>query len=511
MPEPPPAPDWEALYDSAPCGLMATGADGHVRRANATVCHWLGRSAQDLAGLRLQDLLTAGGRIFLQTHIQPLLQMQGSVSEVKLDLRRADGGTVPVVLNVVRREDGPHGPGVVHEFALFIAEDRNAYERELVVARKRAEQLAEQQRQAHEALVVAQARLTTAVEAGALHVWEAELETGHREFAPGVALLLGRAAPGPVSAEEYRAAIEPEDLERAREALGHVLVDTTRTYTANWRLNGEDGVQRTVLATARGVVDPDGRIRRAVGVMQDITELARQRTAAEDRALFAEQMVGIVSHDLRNPLSAIRLGAQALQLGASPGQINALVGSIQRASDRASRLIADLLDFTRARIGGGLRVEERRIDVHAVVHAQLDELRAAHPGVAIEHHREGDPGDEGCLGDPDRLAQLLGNLVSNAVAYGTPGKPVTVTTVADCPRWSIAVHNWGPVLAPEVRETLFQPMVRGTDVGDARRSVGLGLYIVAEIARAHGARVSVESTAANGTEFKVAVSPQRTR
>lgn len=498
--------DWATLYDNAPCGLMATGVDGRIQRANATLCAWLGRPADVLAGQRFQDLLTPGGRIFHHTHLLPLLQMQGSVSEVKLDLMRADGVAIPMVLNAVRRDAG-HGQ--FHEFALFIAEDRNAYERELLVARKRAEQLAEQQRQAHEALTIAQARLTTALEAGELHVWEADIETGQQEFSSGVALLLGRAGPGRVTGEEYHAAVEPTDLERARSALANVLDDATRTYRATWRLNGEDGVQRTVMATARAVADADGRLRRAVGVMQDITELARQRTAAEDRALFAEQMVGIVSHDLRNPLSAIRLGTQALQFGATPDQVRTLVGSMQRATDRASRLIADLLDFTRARMGGGLRVEERRIDLHAVVHAQLEELRIAHPGVPIEHRREGDSGEDGCMGDPDRLAQLIGNLVSNAVAYGNPGGQVTVTSIADCPRWSIAVHNWGPALPDDARERLFQPMVRGSEGGDVRRSVGLGLYIVAEIARAHGARVAVDSDPARGTLFEVTVFRQR--
>ncbi|MBL0420051.1 PAS domain-containing sensor histidine kinase [Ramlibacter sp. AW1] len=359
----------EAL-DEAPCGLMQTDGSGLILHANATLCRWLGRSGDELKGkLKLQDLLTMGGRIFHQTHWTPLLQMQGSVSEVKLEVRHRDGHTIPMVLNATRRElDG----AVVHHVAMYVARDRDAYERELVQSRRRLE---------------------------------------------------------------------------------------------------------VVLAESR-----------------------RLQEEAKDRALFAEQMIGIVSHDLRNPLSTIQTGAQLLaRLDATPQQL-AIVQRILRAGDRSNRLIADLLDFTRARLGSGLVVTPRPVQLHALIAEAVDELSLAFPGRALRHLQ----GGEGCVSaDPDRLVQLLGNLVGNAMAYGRPDAPVTVRTEVEAHRFALSVHNLGEPIPEDLKPNLFLPMSRGDAELGLKSSVGLGLFIVREIAKAHQGRVEVSSSAQEGTTFTV--------
>ena len=143
-----------ALYDDAPCGLMLTNSDGLIRRVNATMCRWVGRERGELEGLlKVQDLLTMGGRIFHQTHWAPLLQIQGSVAEVKLEIAHPDGRRIPMVLNALSRR---HAEGTFHEIAFFIAEDRHKYERELLLARQRAEELLKKEQEAQRALAVAQ-------------------------------------------------------------------------------------------------------------------------------------------------------------------------------------------------------------------------------------------------------------------------------------------------------------------------------------------------------------------
>lgn len=486
----------QALYDRAPCGLLVTDDNGLVLRANATFCDWLALTPESLIGKRrFQDLLTVGGRIFHQTHWAPLLRLQGSVSEVKMDVMRAGEAPLPMVMNAIRRERN----GVMtHELAVFVAQERQAYERELLAARKRAEVMLSEQRAAREALSLAQTRLRIALDAGALQVWELDPVTLERTFDPGVALLLGRPTPGPVDFQEYLAAVEPADREPALQALTGVLERPGETYRHSYRLNGVDGVQRTVLAVGRALLSDSGEPQRVVGILQDISELTAQRAAAEDRALFAEQMVGIVSHDLRNPLSTISMGGQVLRMIGLPERQQQVLGNIERATTRALRLINDLLDFTRARLGQGLALTAAPIDLHVSVAAQVAELALAYPQARLLHQRSG---GGACVADADRLGQLVGNLVSNAVAYGTPGAQITVSTTTDAERFSIAVHNAGEPIPEALQATLFQPMVRGTTSGTERRSVGLGLYIVAEVARAHGGRVRVESTAARGTEF----------
>ncbi len=233
-----------------------------------------------------------------------------------------------------------------------------------------------------------------------------------------------------------------------------------------------------------------------------VAEATRLQAEANDRALFAEQMMGIVSHDLRNPLSVVAMGANLLTSEDLSSSQQRSVARIARASDRANRLISDLLDFTQARLRGGLAIVKEEIDVHATVGEAVEELAEIHPARTLDHVRSG---DGACCGDPNRIAQLIGNLVSNAVAYGEPQTPVTVTTTTDASGASITVHNGGIPIPPSVHATIFDPMTRATSQGSSRRSVGLGLFIVQEIAKAHAGRAWVESTAERGTTFHVTI------
>jgi signal transduction histidine kinase/CheY-like chemotaxis protein len=127
----------DALFDGAACALVLTAADGLIRRANATACAWLGYAEQDLVGkMRMHELLPVGARLFYNTHCQPILQVQGSVAEIQVDVRNSRQERLPMLINIVRRKQ--HGE-VIDHWALFKAADRRAYERELLSARKAAE------------------------------------------------------------------------------------------------------------------------------------------------------------------------------------------------------------------------------------------------------------------------------------------------------------------------------------------------------------------------------------
>ncbi|MFP5340760.1 MAG: PAS domain S-box protein, partial [Gammaproteobacteria bacterium] len=128
----------EALYDDAPCGLLLADADGLLLQANATACAWLGFTLPELAGMvRIQDLMTVGARLFHHTHCVPVLQARGSVAELQIDLRHRDGTRLPMLVNIARRHDGDE---VRDQWALFMATERQSYERELRNARRAAEE-----------------------------------------------------------------------------------------------------------------------------------------------------------------------------------------------------------------------------------------------------------------------------------------------------------------------------------------------------------------------------------
>ena len=219
---------------------------------------------------------------------------------------------------------------------------------------------------------------------------------------------------------------------------------------------------------------------------------------AAQRALLAEQMLGIVAHDLRNPLLAIKMATEILARQPQDARTCQLLEHITHSAERAERLVADLLDYRQVRVGRGIVIQPVVADLQLAVAHCVDELRLAYPHANLLHL---------CLGqgrvafDPDRFCQLIGNLVSNALAYGNSQAPVTVTSQVGVDRASIVVHNQGTPIVQEHLNDLFEPMIRGHGCNLAQRSVGLGLFIVRQIARAHQGEVTVQSSWRDGTAF----------
>jgi K+-sensing histidine kinase KdpD/CheY-like chemotaxis protein len=220
------------------------------------------------------------------------------------------------------------------------------------------------------------------------------------------------------------------------------------------------------------------------------------------RTEFEQQLIGIVSHDLRNPLGAIAMGAGLLQ--ASPGLSERQLKAAHRIAsscERATRLIRDFLDFTQARLGDGIPLKRRPMNLHEVTRHVVDEVLQAHPERQVQVETSGDGQGEW---DPDRIAQVLTNLVGNALAYSQPGTPVRVRTDSAPGAALLQVHNEGTPISAELLPCLFEPLTRGEPTtGQHSRSIGLGLYIVREIVRGHGGSVDVASTAQTGTTFTV--------
>jgi PAS domain S-box-containing protein len=127
--------DLEDLFENAPCGYVSAGPDGRINKANLTFATWLGRDSSEFVGRRFQDFLNTAGKIYYETHFAPLMRMQGFFNEVALDLVRADGTTLPVLVNSVERRDDTGNL----RFTIFNASDRRRYELELLDARRVAE------------------------------------------------------------------------------------------------------------------------------------------------------------------------------------------------------------------------------------------------------------------------------------------------------------------------------------------------------------------------------------
>jgi PAS domain S-box-containing protein len=237
-------------------------------------------------------------------------------------------------------------------------------------------------------------------------------------------------------------------------------------------------------------------------VSQDISELKRQEQEARQRADFEQYLAGIVGHDLRNPINAISLSsALALRRRDLDERLREVLGRILSAAERANRMIDTTLDFTQARLGGGLRVERRALDLHELTRQVVDEVRLNFPNHRLEVERQGEGTGEW---DSDRLAQVITNLVTNALKYGAEQTPVVVRTLGESQEVLLEVHNLGNPIPAELLPRLFEPLKRGEQQAiSPGRSLGLGLFIVEHIVRAHGGRIDVRSDEGLGTTFSV--------
>ena len=221
--------------------------------------------------------------------------------------------------------------------------------------------------------------------------------------------------------------------------------------------------------------------------------LIDERAAGELR----EQFIAVLGHDLRNPLAAISMGATLLQCkAADPAAVVTAAERIQRSSKRMSALIDDVLDFARGRLGSGIGVEFAETStLGQSLEGVTAELREAHPDRRIVSDIAVDAPVR-C--DPERIQQLLSNLLGNALAHGLPDAPVRVRAWLEGRDVVVEVHNEGEPIPADRLGKVFEPFWRRSA---SREGLGLGLYICSQIAKSHGGRLDATSTAGQGTSF----------
>ncbi len=216
---------------------------------------------------------------------------------------------------------------------------------------------------------------------------------------------------------------------------------------------------------------------------------------------FNEIFTGMLGHDLRNPLGAIMAGAHIAMRRAESEQLTKPLSRILSSGARMARMIDQLLDFTRMRLGTGFPLDQRETDMVPIVRQVIDELCDAHPA---HHFRlEGVDGDTRGSWDADRISQVFSNLVANAVQHGTDARGVAVRIDGQSPEFvRVDVENGGMVPS-DVLPRLFEPMAGGDRRREKSQGIGLGLYISREIVRAHGGSIDVSTCAQTGTRFSV--------
>jgi signal transduction histidine kinase len=231
---------------------------------------------------------------------------------------------------------------------------------------------------------------------------------------------------------------------------------------------------------------------------QAITESVARYTAQVQQ--YTNLFMGMLGHDIRNPLGTIHLSAQLLiRKGLlTSTQAEPITHGVKRIQD----IVELIVDFSRAQTDGAMPLHLSSGSLEPVFRNVVEETRVRHPTVVLNLQASGDTSGEW---DAGRISQLLSNLLQNAVSYGSPGEPVTVSLHGLPQHVSFNVHNRGRAIPGDDRERIFEPRSRGSvlDQQRAPNGLGLGLYICREIVKAHGGTLSLRSEQKEGTTFFV--------
>lgn len=234
-------------------------------------------------------------------------------------------------------------------------------------------------------------------------------------------------------------------------------------------------------------LDTEERVLEAESALLDAQRVADLR----------DQFIAVLGHDLRSPLQAISMAADALEMDAGSERQQQMLAHIASGVTRMDGLINDVLDFARGRLGGGIPISLRethtlQADLERV--AQEVAIATGRRDISVQMRIEGS-----VVCDPGRLSQLLANLLTNAVQHGERSAPVTLSVHAESNRLILGVHNAGCIPSDRLG-AIFSPFSR--EEGDRPRpGLGLGIYIASEIAKSHGGTLAVQSSESAGTLF----------
>ena len=273
------------------------------------------------------------------------------------------------------------------------------------------------------------------------------------------------------------AAIHAHELVEEAESARAIAEAATR-MADKARAAAERATERVEAALARAAVTNQ--------------ELAQSERELRDTGRLREELIGVVSHDLRNPLMAILVSARHLASESVLEQEDAdMVGRISRSAGRMQRLIEYLVEFTRARLGGGLLIALGPADLRVICRRVVEELevRSTCP---LHCEFEGD-----LIGnwDSDRLEEAISNIAGNAIEYAAPGSVVVVHAWAEGPWANLEITNHGDAIPADVLPHLFEPFRRGRPREKSKAShLGLGLYIAQQIFFSHGGAVTASSS-----------------
>jgi PAS domain S-box-containing protein len=334
------------------------------------------------------------------------------------------------------------------------------------------------------------------LDAAQIGLWQLSGE-GSRLLASKTALrILGLEAGEPVRSEEGLARIHPADRDRIESELAWIETHPG-PFALEVRLLTSGGATRWLDVRGTSANDAAGFVN-ASGTLEDVT-------ARKERDLSRELLLVTLSHDLRGPLTAIQIGAELLLRRGGLGE--SAVNTAQRilaSAGRVSGMVEQILDFTRIHVGEGAARSRRQANLGAIARGAAHEVERENPGRPIDVSTEGDLDG---LFDVERMGQLVGSLLTNAITHGDVSAPILMRLVGDGDSIALAVRSHGPPMQADdlnaVFEAIFDPDARIRR--GPQSSLGLRLVLSREIVRAHGGTMRAISSREEGTLFSVVI------
>ena len=484
-----PAVELDFIFNAIPALVSYIDADERYQFNNRAYQEWFGRSAAELRGRQLLDVL--GSEAYEAIREQVRAALQGDRVEFETLARYANGAAREIHATYVP-DTAPDG--TVRGF-VAIVQDISA------------------QAQAARQVRAADARLTLAADAAQLGVWSIEGTSGDIELSERAATIVGL-TPGRHPRSILREMFNPEDHEVNRTQVQQAIRERA-DFDVHYRLTRPDGSRRWVSGRGRAAYTPEGGIAEIIGVVQDITpakelEAALRQQSDENARLFEaaqksreiaetanrlkDDFLATVSHELRTPLNAIMGWARLLGMGSLDATQQArAIETIERNAVVQQRIIEDILDVSRI-VTGKIRLEMSSIDLLPAVQAAIDSVRpaAVARGVTVESRVDDTIGR--IVGDSSRVQQIVWNLVSNAIKFSQRGGVVSVHVRRDEAAAELVVADAGKGIPAEFLPHVFDRFRQG-DASTTRTQggLGLGLAIVRHLTELHGGSVEAFS------------------
>jgi len=309
--------------------------------------------------------------------------------------------------------------------------------------------------------------------------------------------------------EHFSRFYPPEDASKCKMGL-EIAARDGRFEDEGWHVR-KNGTRFWANAVVSRMVDRSGKL---IGFAKVTRDLSQRRLLEEERIArvslervleeqkkideLLEQLIGVVGHDLRSPLSSISTGVGVmLKRGLLLPADAKVAARIARSADRMSEIVSQLLDFTRARLGGGISIDPKPMDLAEICAEVIDEMASTYPDRMVLF---GANEEARGVWDRGRLAQVVSNLIANAIQHGSDGN-IELRLENEEDKVTLRVHNHGPAIPEELLASIFEPFQRRPKARS--EGLGLGLYICREMVRAHGGEIAVHSSEASGTTFTV--------